>query len=93
MQLVDEVRKRWRRFLCRDTSFDVDSQLEASRAELEFTQALKHMQDVRVSFDKRPSSRPPSDTQSTSISGLTQKLKLDDKLMREAIDNDESEDQ
>lgn len=92
MQLVDSLRKRWRHFLGRDAVFDIDAQLEAARAEVEFAEALRHMQDVRGQFDTRPSSRPPPDEKGTSISGLTQKLKIDDKLMRKAIEDDERED-
>lgn len=92
MDLIESVRRKWRRFMGRDPFFDIDAQLEAIKAEVEFAFALRHMQTTRETFDKRAtSSAPPAGL--TSISGLNAKLELDDQMMKEALNElDSNED-
>lgn len=88
MQLIEHVKQRWAHFLGKDLIDDLESRRKADEAEIEFALALQHMQQARGSFDKR-SDPPPAGP--TSISGLTAKLELDDKLMREALGDDETD--
>lgn len=91
MGFVDRARARWRHFMGRNIGPDLH---EAQRAALEeeaaYHAALSEMQSKRGTFDTRPppsiSSRPPA---AMSLEDLRDNLEREDRLVREALDDDQ----
>lgn len=86
MGVMKWLRRRWDRFMGRGerTRWDVQSEIASVNADIEFQNALRHMQTTRVAFDIR-STPPPPEESPTSISGLNSRLNIDDRMMKEAL--------
>lgn len=90
MSLVESVRRRWRRFMGRESQpsrmEDLHTELEA---ELDFHQALMHLKKQRGEFDTRPPPPIQSEPPDLSLDELRDRLGHEDRLVREALDDDE----
>lgn len=87
--LLGKMRERLDHFLGRDLDDD-DSRLRSEAADRDFQAALRGARQVRKGFDSR---RPPEVSQSSppnvSLESLDAQLLEQDRLMREALENDD----
>lgn len=90
MTVADTLRRKWRRFMGYD--FDAhmaDANRAAEEADREFKAALLQLQYQRGQFDTRPPPAYPSDPSELSLDDLRENLAEEDRLVREALDDDQ----
>jgi hypothetical protein len=90
VSIVERAVARWRHFMGRDLGPDLqDAERAALEEETAYHAALAELQAKRGTFDTRPppaiSSLPPA----MSLDDLRDNLEREDRLVREALDDDQ----
>lgn len=87
--VIDRVRARWLRFMGREIDLGLqDAQRAADESELAFRKALFESSKGRERFDTRPPAAKSDPPPSLTLEDLREKLEEEDRLMREALDED-----